>query len=105
MAKVLNSAFDTLETSEADIYTAPSKTMTLLIQAVNTTGSEVTGCQLWLTDGSNTHVACLLPNQSIAAYDGVSDTSKHIIPSGYKIRGTAGTGSAVYVEVSVLEGM
>ena len=105
MTKTFNSATATLTTSEADIYTAPSKTMTLLIQAVNTTGSEVTGCQLWLTDGSNTHVACLFPSQSVATYDGISDTSKHIIPSGYKIRGTAGTGSAVYVEVSVLEGM
>lgn len=105
MVKTFNSAYTALGTSEGDVYTSPSKTMTLLIQVVNSTGSEVTGCELWLTDGSNTHVACLLPNQSIAAYDGVSDTSKHIIPSGYKIRGTAGTGSAVYVEVSVLEGV
>ena len=91
MAKTLNGSRFTLTTSEADIYTAPSNAMTLLVQAVNTTSSAVT-CELWITDGSNTHVACLFPSQSVAAYDGVSDTSKHYIPSGYKIRGLASAG-------------
>src|SRR5574343_5284 len=103
MVKTLNGTRFVLTTSEADIYTAPSNTMTLLIQAVNVTAGAVTG-ELWMTDGSNTHVACLFPSQSIAAYDGISDTSKHFIPSGYKIRGTAGTGSAIYVEITAFEG-
>ena len=103
MAKTLNGEQFTLTTSEADIYTAPSNAMTLLVQAVNTTAGAVT-CELWMTDGSNTHVACLFPSQSIAAYDGVSDTSKHYIPSGYKIRGLASAGTSIYVEVTAFEG-
>lgn len=103
MAKTLNGSRFTLTTSEADIYTAPSNAMTLLVQAVNITSGAVT-CELWMTDGSNTHVACLFPSQSIAAYDGISDTSKHYIPSGYKIRGLASAGTSIYVEVTVFEG-
>lgn len=105
MTKTFNNATFTLTTSESDVYTATGvKSMTLLIQAVNTSGTP-TNCELWITDGSNTHKACLFPSQSIAAYDGITDTSKHIIPSGYKIRGVASAGSTIYVEVSVLEGM
>jgi len=104
MAKVLNSAFDTLETSEADIYTAPSKSMTMLIQTVNTHSAAVT-YELWITDGSNNKVACLVPSKSRDARDGTSDTGKHVIPSGYKIRGTATTTGVVYVEISVVEGV
>lgn len=103
MAKTLNGSTAVLTTSEADIYTAPSKSMTLLIQAVNTSSSAVT-CELWITDGSNNHVACILPSKSIASYDGVTDTAKHLIPIGYKIRGFASTGSTIYVEVTAFEG-
>jgi len=103
MVKTLNGSRFTLTTSEADIYTAPSNAMTLLVQAVNTTAGAVT-CELWMTDGSNTHVACLFPSQSIAAYDGISDTSKHYIPTGYKIRGLASAGTSIYVEVTAFEG-
>jgi hypothetical protein len=104
MAKTFNGTFVTLDTSEGDIYTAPSKAMSLLIQVVNTTSSAVT-CELWMTDGSNNHVACLFPSQSVAAYNGVSDTAKHVILNGYKIRGLASAGSAAYVEISTIEGM
>ncbi len=103
MVKTLNGSRFTLTTSEADIYTAPSNAMTLLVQAVNTTSGSVT-CELWMTDGSNNHVACLFPSQSIAAYDGISDTSKHYIPTGYKIRGLASAGTSIYVEVTAFEG-
>ena len=104
MAKTLNGEQFVLTTSEADIYTAPSNAMTLLVQAVNTTAGAVT-CELWMTDGSNNHVACLFPSQSVAAYNGVSDTAKHVILNGYKIRGLASAGSAAYVEISTIEGM
>lgn len=103
MAKTLNGEQFVLTTSEADIYTAPSNAMTLLVQAVNTTAGAVT-CELWMTDGSNNHVACLFPSQSIAAYDGISDTSKHYIPTGYKIRGLASSGTSIYVEITAFEG-
>ena len=103
MAKTLNGEQFVLTTSEADIYTAPSNAMTLLVQAVNTTSGPVT-CELWMTDGSNNHVACLFPSQSIAAYDGISDTSKHYIPTGYKIRGLASAGTSIYVEITAFEG-
>lgn len=99
-----NNSTVTLGTSESDIYTASSKSLTLLLQAVNISGSAAT-CEIWLTDGSNVHKACLFPSQSVTAYQGVSDTAKHVVPSGYKIRGTAGTSNVIYVEVSVLEGM
>lgn len=106
MARTLNRATAVLTTSEADIYTAPSdsKAMSLLVQAVNNSSNPVS-CEIWVTDGSNTHDACLFPTQSIAAYSGLSDTAKHIIPANYKIRGVAGAGSVVYVEVSVVEGV
>ena len=103
MVKTLNGSRFTLTTSEADIYTAPSNTITLLVQAVNVTAGAVT-CELWMTDGSNNHVACLFPSQSIAAYDGISDTSKHFIPTGYKIRGLASAGTSIYVEITAFEG-
>ena len=103
MAKTLNGEQFVLTASEADIYTAPSNAMTLLVQAVNVTASVAT-CELWMTDGSNNHVTCLFPSQSIAAYDGISDTSKHYIPTGYKIRGLASAGTSIYVEVTAFEG-
>lgn len=104
MAKTINSAFSQLDINEADIYVAPSKTMTLLIQVVNPGAAAVT-CELWLTDASDAHVACILPNQSIGAGQGTSDTSKHIIPNGYKIRGQASLAGTIYVEISVVEGV
>lgn len=104
MTKTFNSFATTIPTSEGDLYTAPSKSMTLLIQVVNTSGDAV-NCELWMTNASNTHCACLIPNQSIAAYNGITDTAKHIIPSGYKVRGTAGASSVLYFEVSTLEGL
>lgn len=106
MIKTFDSITTVLTTSEADIYTAPSdsKAMTLLVQAVNNTGSAA-NCEIWLTDDSNAHKALLFPSQSIEAYKGISDTAKHIIKSNYKIRGFASAGTAIYVEISVLEGM
>lgn len=105
MTKNFNDANVTLTTSETDIYVSTSKTMTLLIQAVNTSSSDVT-VELWITNGSNTHEKAILRSKVITPEEGgVSDTTKHIIRSGYKIRGTASIGSSVTVEVSVLEGM
>lgn len=104
MTKTFNNATVTLTTSESDVYVAPSKAMTMIIQAVNPTSVAV-NCELWMTDSSNTHKACLFPSQAIAAYDGLSDNMKHVFPSGYKIRGTAGSDNAIYVEVSLLEGL
>lgn len=104
MTKTFNNTNFTLTTSESDIYVASSKTMTLLIQAINSTASNVT-CEIWLTDASNVHKACLMPSQAISSYNGISDTNKHVIPSTYKIRGVANVDSAVYVEVSTLEGL
>lgn len=104
MANTLNNHTLLLTTSESDIFVAPSKSLTLLIQAVNTTASG-TQCELWITNGSNEHVACIIPYQEIDAYNGISDTSKHIVPSGYKIRGKAYAGSSIYVEISVVEGV
>ena len=104
MAKNFNSTTVVLGTSEADIYTPSNKSMLLLLQAVNSTASTV-NCEMWLTDSSNVHKACLFPSQGIAAYNGISDTAKHVVLSGYKIRGTAGSDSAIYVEVSSLEGV
>lgn len=104
MTKTFNSFATTLPDTEGDLVTTTSKTMTMLIQVVNPTASAVT-CEIWMTDASNTHYACLFPSQSVAAYNGVSDTAKHIIPTGYKIRGVAGTASTLYFEVSMLEGM
>lgn len=104
MTRTLKRATYILTTSEVDIYTAPATAMTLLVQAVNTSSNPVS-CEIWVTDASNTHDACLFPSQNIAAFSGLSDTSKHIVPANYKIRGIAGAGSVVYVEVSVAEGV
>lgn len=105
MTKNFDSFATTLPLTEGDIYVATSaKAMTLLIQAVNPTDTTIT-CEAWVTDASNNHVACLFPSQAISAYGGISDTSKHIVKTGYKIRGNAGSASSVWIEVSVLEGM
>lgn len=104
MARNFNSFATTLPTTEGDICTASSKSMTLLIQAVNVTDTPAT-CELWMTDDTDTHYACLFPSQSVSAYNGVSDTAKHIIPSGYKIRGVSDLADTIFIEVSLVEGM
>jgi hypothetical protein len=104
MAKTFNSSYFTLTTSEADVMVMSGKSLSLLIQCANITASTVT-VELWITDASNNHVACLVPSQSIAAYGGTSDDGKHVIPDGYKIRGLASAGTSVMVEVNVMAGM
>lgn len=105
MTKNFDSFATTLPITEGDIYVASTaKAMTLLIQAVNPTGTAI-NCEVWMTDASNNHVACLFPSQTISAYGGISDTSKHIVKTGYKIRGNAGSADSVWIEVSILEGM
>lgn len=104
MAKVMNSAAVVLTTSESDIIAPTDKSLTLLIQIVNATATART-CEIWTTDANNVHKACILPYKEIEAYDGISDVAKHIIPAGYKIRGVASAGSAIYVEVSYVEGV
>lgn len=104
MAKSFNSVTMGLSTSESDIYVATgSKSMTLLVQVVNSSLNAVE-CELWITNGSNTHLFPILPPQLISSVDGVRDVAKHIILDGYKIRGKASTSSAAYVEISVIEG-
>jgi hypothetical protein len=104
MTKTFNSFATTLPATESDLITTTNTAMTMLIQVVNPTANAVT-CELWMTNASNVHYACLCPSQSVAAYNGISDTAKHIIPNGYKIRGVAGTASTLYFEVSMLEGL
>lgn len=105
MAKNFTSNTTLLTTSESDIYIASGKTMTLLIQVVNNGSSDVS-VNLWITDGSNNHIAPLLAdNTMIEIKGGKSDNSKHVLQTGHKIRGVASIGSSVYVEISALEGM
>jgi len=105
MVKVLNNVTHKLQTSETDIYVATVKSMTILIQVVNPTSQDVDKCNIWVTDSSNTHAACLLPSTTIVAYNGTSDTSTHIIPAGYKIRGSADVADIAVVEITIVEGV
>lgn len=94
-----------LTTSESDVYVATNKAVTLLVQAVNISGSEVEA-ELWITNGSNEHKKAIMrPRVITPGEGGVSDTAKHIIRAGYKIRGKAETADAIMVEVTVMEGM
>lgn len=94
-----------LTTSESDVYVATNKAMTLLIQAVNISDTEVEA-ELWITNGSNEHKKAVMRSRSITPGEGgVSDTAKHIIKPGWKIRGKAEATNSIMVEVSVLEGM
>jgi len=95
-----------LTTSETDVYTATNKAMTLLVQAVNISDTEVEA-ELWITNAANEHHKAIMRPKNIVPGedDGVSDTAKHIIKPGWKIRGKAETAGAIMVEVSVLEGM
>ena len=94
-----------LTTSESDVYVATNKAMTLLIQAVNISDSEVEA-ELWITNGTNDHKKAIMRPRNITPGDGgVSDTAKHIIRAGWKVRGKAEAAASIMVEVSVLEGM
>lgn len=93
-----------LQSTEGAIYTAPSDTLTLLVQAINTTYDDHI-CEVWVTNASDTDYYCLIPSQTIAAHEGISDTTKHIIPEGYKIAGSASSSNVIYVELSLLEGI
>ena len=104
MAKLFVHDDAILGITETDVYSAANKAMSLLIQVVNITDAEVTA-ELWITDGANAHVSPLLPEQVIQPNDGSTDVAKHVVPQGYKIRGTAGATNSIYVEVSALEGM
>jgi hypothetical protein len=104
MVKNFNAATVILTTTETDVYIASSKTMTLLIQAINLSGTAA-ACQLWITDASNNHIACLIPQQSMDIYNGTTDTNKHILLSGQKIRGSADPNATIYVELSLVEGV
>jgi hypothetical protein len=104
MTKTFTPTYVVLTTSESDVYIAPSKAMNLLVQAANNTGSSV-NCELWVTNASNTHLFPIFPSQLITAYNGISDNGKHIFPTGYKIRGVAGSNTAIYIEVNVIEGV
>lgn len=104
MTKIFNSTATTIPSSEGTLFTANSKSITLLIQAVNNSAATV-NCEVWMTDSSNNHYALIFPSQGISAYNGISDNAKHVFPTGYKLRGTAGTSSTLYFEVSSLEGV
>lgn len=94
-----------LTTSETDVYVATNKAMNLLIQAVNISETEVEA-ELWITNGTNEHKKAIMRPRNITPGEGgVSDTAKHIIRPGWKVRGKAETAGAIMVEISVLEGM
>lgn len=104
MTKTFKSVVGKLQNTEGTIYTAPSDTLTMLVQATNVTSDDHI-CEVWVATAGNVDYYCLIPQQTIAAYDGIKDDSKHIIPSGYKIIGSASASNVIYLEVSVLEGM
>lgn len=104
MVETFNSVTAILGTSLADVHTASTKSLTLLVQAVNNTASDVT-CELYLTDDSHVIKAVVIPLCTLSAYGGVSDAGKHVILNGYKLYGMSDTAASVYVEVSVLEGI
>ncbi|TRZ49721.1 MAG: hypothetical protein D4S01_08055 [Dehalococcoidia bacterium] len=93
-----------LGTGYADVFSATSNTLTLLVQAVNN-AEYVVNCELFLTDGAHLTKSVIIPFQNLEPKKGVSDTTKHVIPSAWKLWGKASVAGVVYVEVTTLEGV
>lgn len=93
------------DTSKTTIYTCPTgtKSLTLLVQIVNNSSSDV-NASVTLYNGANI-IGVLLPLQTLAAYSGASDTSKHILEADDEICAQVSSTADVFVEVSVLEGV
>jgi len=98
MALELTSVYDTVDATEADIYTNTTGDSVVIVgvDTVNTDTSTVT-VELWITDGSNVHQFPLLSFRTLDSGAGVSDKTRRSLPNGWKIRGEAGTASVVYV--------
>lgn len=89
-------------TSETDIYVSSANNDLIVgIRTVNKTSSPAT-IEFWVTDGSDTHKVCFVPEKSVPAKDGFDDNFKLPLPSGYKIRAIAGTANAIDVIATVM---
>jgi hypothetical protein len=104
MTETFDGSTAVLGLTNTDIHVAATKSVAILIQAVNITGSSV-NCSLWITDASTNISACIFPTKAIPAYDGITDISRHIIPVGFKVAGSASVINSIYAEVTVIDNL
>lgn len=76
--------------TEQDLINNSGETreLSLLIHITNN-GSSSANVQLWITNSSNTKLFPVLPETSIGAKAGVSNSTKLVLKAGNKIRVTA----------------
>ena len=80
-----------------------NRELSLLIHIANN-GTSAANVQLWITNSSNTKLFPILPESSIPAKNGVSNSTKLVLKAGNKIRITADS-TDVYAMICPVSGL
>ena len=80
-----------------------TRELSLLIHITNN-GSSAANVQLWITDSSDTKLFPILPETSIGAKAGLSNSTKLVLKAGNKIRVTASS-TDVYAMICPVSGL
>ena len=91
--------------TEQDLINNSGETLelSLLIHIANN-GSSAANVELWITNSSNTKLFPILPESSIPAKNGVSNSTKLVLKDGNKIRITADS-TDVYAMICPVSGL
>ena len=91
--------------TEQDLINNSGETreLSLLIHIANN-GSSAANVELWITNSSNTKLFPLLPESSIPAKIGISNSTKLVLKAGNKIRITADS-TDVYAMICPVSGL
>ena len=91
--------------TEQDLINNSGETreLSLLIHIANN-GSSAANVELWITNSSNTKLFPILPESSIPAKKGVSNSTKLVLKAGNKIRITANS-TDVYAMICPVSGL
>ena len=91
--------------TEQDLINNSGETreLSLLIHIANN-GSSNANVELWITNSSNTHLFPILPESSIPAKNGVSNSTKMVLKDGNKVRITADS-TDVYAMICPVSGL
>ena len=95
----------TTANTEQDLINNSGETreLSLLIHIANN-GSSAANVELWITNSSNTKLFPILPESSIPAKNGVSNSTKLVLKAGNKIRITASS-TNVYAMICPVSGL
>ena len=80
-----------------------TRELNLLIHIANN-GSSNANVELWITNSSNTHLFPILPETSVGAKAGLSNSTKLVLKAGNKIRITASS-TNVYAMICPVSGL